>query len=655
MSFLIHRSGRGRTNTVRLAGRSFDPAICARLPRNAQEFSALVGLSDPPNWFWSESDKGSGYFYVTPPHTKYITKSGLLSHGFHVNLIDSHNATFPTFAKTAYMLSDGVSFAFVHLLKIEHYANVDSNASVINNLGSGTMFQCYPYRQLSKYVVYAVTPEGGVVTAISDAYSYSGLLHCLIYGWDARTRKFWTHLNGSVVLSADSVSSRWSECGALYIDKRGSSFSLVQLAMFVGSNAETIKDSVIAIRATLTSMLSGNGKITSSCSSIYHRTSSTDYDVSFANRPYSDETGILIHTAVQNLMLNSRGMKDWTPSDVTITDWQGIAADGMRGLTAIEETAVDAEHTATINITPLATGRHWFEFTCRMSTAVGVSVELTNGTDASYVSFDVAGNDTDYVVRTTGTVFSTIGTNLYRVKVPIDITVLDALTITARCIYLSGVNWLDSYLGVTSRVAYIGDWSFVKSDGEPLVIPISTGSAATAIVPIVDWTDPIALERLGNGRLTARLRLALFDWPETDIPVLVWRKDATNGVELWLKYQGTLDNRRQYKLSVVSIASGASTETVLTGEPWVLQSDYRSTRVESMSISISIDSGNVAKWWVRSESGDDIEMYENAIVTTGENIITDYVATMIPVAIRLGSDIGGTGQQNMTISEVSVW
>ena len=111
-------------------------------------------------------------------------------------------------------------------------------------------------------------------------------------------------------------------------------------------------------------------------------------------------------------------------------------------------------------------------------------------------------------------------------------------------------------------------------------------------------------------------------------------------------------NQADFFASCGRCCCSGSTETALTSGEWVLQSS--SSRVEQLRLSVSIDSSGLAKWWARSEAGDEIQLYETDIYTSGADQLSGYTAP-VPTSIRLGSDCDGVGQQAMTIMEVSVW
>ena len=654
MSFFLQKSGRGRKQTVSARPNSLHPSISSRLPRNIEEIGYLLGGSLPAQWWWSGTDTNYGYFSGIAGATKYVSESGFISSCAKTNIVDGNKATLPAVIVPNITFSGNESFAIVMVVKIGENSGEDFGITARYDASASTLFQCYTSGSGSRFYLYAKTPDGGVSNIASDAYLKNCGLSLMFFGWDKRVRKFWTMLNGSMSLSPDQGVVNFTSSSEMYISRPGGAYSVVCLAKFSGESAESLRDVGASMRTKLIALIPGNGNFTSSCSSVFHQATSGNYNVSWQNTPYSNSDGLLIHPAIVNLFSDFRGMTGWTPSELTAKNWDGIAADGMRTLASIKETTADAEHKTTISFSPLATGRHWFEFTARMETIAGLSLEISNGTDASYVSFDASGNDTDYVVRTPGTVFDTLSTGLYRIKLPLDITTLDAFTITARTISFVANAWVDSYVGVATKTAYLGDWSMTLSKNPPQINAISIGSASTAIAPIVDWVDSGALKRLKADKLSTRVRVSVYKWLETDYCVWTWRKDQNNAVEVWLRYIATVDNRQQYTLKLNVIVAGTATETALNTGIWVLDStvgDY----VRDLSVSISINSLGAVKWWVRGEPVDSaIPIFEDPNYQSGEQTLNSYTAPVV-TSVRLGASAAGTGQQPMTVKEVIVW
>jgi hypothetical protein len=653
VSFFLHKTGRGRQRVVKIVPSATNISVCSRLPRSGDEIAAIAVSGGSVDWFWSGVNTGKGYWADYLTSVKTITTSGLVSYGFQCDIVDAYKNALPATIFSNMTFSSNVSFAIAIFLRIAERSSDDFSSVFRANPAGAPMLQTYSYGVSGRYYAYLLTPEQASSLA-SELYSKGGALGLVLFGWDSRTRKAWTTLGGNVNYGVDMVTGNWGSSGALYNTRAGGGCSVIQAAKFSGATAESIRDNISTFRTNLLALFGGNGGLTSSCSSIFHRTTSTTYDVSNANLPYANDDGLPIHSALTNLMLNSRGMADWTLDGVTKEDWKSLASDGIRGLTGVYETIADDEHKATIAVTALATGRHWFEFTCRMSSIAAISIEISNGTDASYVSFDPAGNDTDYVVRTAETQFETLGYRLFRVKLPVDVTSLDAFTITARALAFDGSAWVDTYVGVVNRVAYLGDWSFVASVGKPLVIPISIGAASTAIVPIVDWVDAKALNRLKDAKMETRIRVAVDKWLTQDYCLWTWRKDANNAVEVWIRYTGTSDSRQTYTLKINVIIAGSATETALNTGIWVLDSSV-GVYLRDLSLSVSIDSLGVCKWWVRGEPVDaGVPIFEDSNFQAGEQTIGSYTAPVV-TSVRLGSSAAGTGQQPMTIKEVLAW
>lgn len=627
-----------------------------RLPRSAQELSSLLGLSDPAEWFWGGVDTNKGLFAGGAGGTKTITPSGFVSNSDFLNIIDTSLSTFPNEITADKALLSSTSFCIVTFMHISSPSG-EATTGVFRTKASGFPYcQCYPYGTTDQYLHYALTAEQPNGSAIGNTFSKAGSIGVSFWGWDARIRKSWSVSNGALTLGSDSVSSAWAS-GSFFVLRNYAYCMSIDLAGFYsGANAEKLKDNAVARNATLLSLLAANGKITSSSSGVFYRTSATAYNVSNANFPLANETGLIVTKSIQNLMTNFYGMAGWSKSAVTATDWADISASGLRTLSKVYETAANSEHNATIAWTPTATGRHWFECTGRMSSVAGASLEITNGTDASYVSFDLAGTITDYVVKTDGAEVETIGYRLYRIKVPLDVTTLDECSVILRCLALSGETWIDSYTGVVTRYMSFGEWSFCLGEECPLAVPISIGSAATAIATIEDWVDPIALLRMKSGLLRASVRVAVEKWAEDDYCLWTWRQDANNAIEVWIRYTGTTDNRRCYTLKVNVITAGSATESDLDTGTWVLDSaENIGDHVRDLKVSVRIDSAGLCRWWVRGEPLDTgIPIYETENKQTGEQTLDSFVG-VVPTSLRLGCNAGGTDQQNMTISEVSVW
>lgn len=654
MSFFLQKTGRGRKNFIRLVPTSTNIAVCSRLPRSAAEIGALVGASNAANWFWGGKDTGNGYFSSGALGTKYITESGLISSSDKVNLCDGNRDSANTRIYSSKEFNNDESFAVIVFYKIVHYSGVDPTSYINMSNGGDATFVVYPVHGTSLFTAWIRSPEV-MTSAGSDAYSISGNLDFIMYGWDNRTKKGYSIASGALSQSASTVSGPWGNAGKIYIDINSICWCVASLATFVGSDAEIVRDNAVSINASLKLLLKGNGKLTSSCSRVFHRTSTLNYDISRSNCVYANNDGLPIHAALTNLMVNSRNMAGWTLTNVTKTDWKSIASDGMRTLTALNETTANDEHKATIAVTPAATGRHWLEFTSRMSTIGAISVVIDNGTDLSQVNFDSSGVVTNYNANTSGVVIETLGSLLYRVKVPFDVTVLDECTITARGLYLNDETWEDTYAGVATRVAYLGEWSLVASQNPPLVIPISIGAASTAIVPIVDWVDVEALRRLEDAKMETRLRVSVDTWLEQDYCLWTWRKDANNAVEVWLRYTGTSDGLFQFGIGINVIVAGSAAETTMDTGTLVLDSTSGLTYVRDLSVSVSIDSAGVCKWFIRGEPVDTgIPTYETDNYQSGEETIASYTAPVV-TSVRLGSSAAGTGQAPMTIKEVLAW
>jgi hypothetical protein len=596
VSFFLHKTGRGRQRVVKIVPSATNISVCSRLPRSGDEIAAIAVSGGSVDWFWSGVNTGKGYWADYLTSVKTITTSGLVSYGFQCDIVDAYKNALPATIFSNMTFSSNVSFAIAIFLRIAERSSDDFSSVFRANPAGAPMLQTYSYGVSGRYYAYLLTPEQASSLA-SELYSKGGALGLVLFGWDSRTRKAWTTLGGNVNYGVDMVTGNWGSSGALYNTRAGGGCSVIQAAKFSGATAESIRDNISTFRTNLLALFGGNGGLTSSCSSIFHRTTSTTYDVSNANLPYANDDGLPIHSALTNLMLNSRGMADWTLDGVTKEDWKSLASDGIRGLTGVYETIADDEHKATIAVTALATGRHWFEFTCRMSSIAAISIEISNGTDASYVSFDPAGNDTDYVVRTAETQFETLGYRLFRVSI---------------------------------------------------------GAASTAIVPIVDWVDAKALNRLKDAKMETRIRVAVDKWLTQDYCLWTWRKDANNAVEVWIRYTGTSDSRQTYTLKINVIIAGSATETALNTGIWVLDSSV-GVYLRDLSLSVSIDSLGVCKWWVRGEPVDaGVPIFEDSNFQAGEQTIGSYTAPVV-TSVRLGSSAAGTGQQPMTIKEVLAW
>lgn len=627
-----------------------------RLPRSAQELSSLLGLVDPAEWFWAGVDSNKGLFAGGAGGTKTITKSGFVSNSDFLDVIDTSLSTLPNEITSDKALLSSTSFCVVTFMHVSSPSGQATSGLLRTKTAGFPYCQCYPYGATDQYLHYTLTADQPNGSAIGNAFSKAGSIGVSFWGWDARIRKAWSVSNGALTLGNDSVSSAWALGSFFKLQRYGYCMAVDLIGFYSGSNAENLKDNAVARNATLLSLMNANGKITSSSSRVFHRTSSVGYNISNVNFPLANDTGLIVTKAIQNLMPDFNGMAGWTKSAVTATDWVEIGASGLRVLSNVNETAADAEHNATIAWTPLATGRHWFECTCRMSAVAGASLEITNGTDASYVSFDLAGAITDYVAKTDGAEVRTIGYRLYRIKLPLDVTVTDECSIILRCLALSGSTWVDSYLGLATRVMSFGEWSFCLGDECPLAVPISIGSAATAIATIEDWVDPIALLRMSSGLLRTTVRVEIEKWAKTDYCLWTWRKDANNAIEVWVRYTGTQDGRQKYCLKINIITAGTATETALDTGDWVLDSDISvGYYVRDFKVSVRIDSAGLCKWWVRGEPLDTgIPIYETENKQTGEQTLDSFVA-VVPTSLRLGSAADGTGQQNMTIKEILAW
>jgi hypothetical protein len=627
-----------------------------RLPRSAQELSSLLGLVDPAEWFWAGVDSNKGSFSGGAGGVKDITKSGFVSNSDFLNIIDTDLPTFPNEITSDKALLSATSFCMIIFLHVSSPSGAPTNGVLKTKAPGFPYCQLYAYGTLDQYLHYCLTNEQQSGSASGNSFSKSGSVGVSFWGWDARIRKSWSVSNGALSLGSDSVSSNWA-LGSFFILKRFAyAFGVDLIGFYSGGDAENLKDNAVARNATLLSLLNANGKITSSSSRVFHRTSSEGYSVSNVNFPLANENGLIVTKAIQNLITDCNGMAGWTKSAVTTLEFAETGASGLRVLSNVNETAADAEHNATIAWTPLATGRHWFECTCRMSSVAGASLEITNGTDASYVSFDLAGAITDYVVKTDGAEVRTIGYRLYRIKLPLDVTVTDECSIILRCLALSGSTWVDSYIGLATRVMSFGEWSFCLGDECPLAVPISIGSAATAIATIEDWVDPIALLRMSSGLLRTTVRVEIEKWAKADYCLWTWRKDANNAIEVWVRYTGTQDGRQKYCLKINIITAGTATETALDTGDWVLDSDISvGYYVRDFKVSVRIDSAGLCQWWVRGEPLDTgIPIYETENKQVGEQTLDSFVA-VVPTSLRLGCGADGTGQQNMTIKEILAW
>lgn len=484
---------------------------------------------------------------------------------------------------------------------------------------------------------------------------------CAVFGWDNRTKKVFGAYNGLKTEGASNVSidiSLFVTMRDYFLNTDGCA-CLYSYASWNGESAEFIADNIVAIRNSVDALCVINEKHT--VSSSVSATLDTVYN---ANSMAVNGDGLIIAPAMTNLITNSNSKAIWTAVNTALSNYLSVDSHGIRSLFRIAETAVDDEQKITLAVTPAATGVHWLQCTIRHASISAAAIKIDNGTDSAELSFDLMGAETDYASIPDADCVEVLDYRLFRINLPIDLTVTDACTITLRGLRFDDdlQTYVDSYLGVATREMFAGQWSLVRSEKAPLYVPVSLGTSATAIAPIVDWTDPKALNRLKNGRLSCKMRFQVPIWPTADVPLWSWRKDANNAVEVWLVYLGTTDFRLQFGLSLVVTQAGtAETVELDIGGPFCLEKTNDETWGQrDLTVSVVIDSAGLVKWVVRPEPDGEINGYEIANKQVGEQLIAfagplATYAAPVPTSIRLGSSVAGTGQQPMTIVEVSTW
>lgn len=657
MSFFLHRAGRGRLSRIKVicayGASSFDTFT------TKEEVAGLLG-SPVPQWalLANSHPNRDGYIYDITSNKVESSNLGGAARSAQKIVRSTHATSISTVSTnpSSLTLSDNESFAIL-IINSCSCSVTESNALAFGNSGVAT-FYIFPVPASSSRYVGSRTPT--YVYQKCGEQLQSGALSVSIAGWGSSNSKLWGVDVNVVRESSATDNGLWSSLGNLYAlnyPVQGTN-DIYAILCWKGTDADTVKTNAVAIFESAKNCIQRLSLFTSSSSGVIVERNTDDY-ISRANSLSIVDDGIHISKAITNLFLYSNRMvENWTPSDLTLVNYASPSLSGLRVLSAVVETATTAEHKASLTVTPVATGVHWLTFVARMSAVDAIALVVDNGSVSASMSMDANGIETDYNGGPFGlATITSMGNSVFRVKLPIDLDSTDACTITLRILKDDGEGtYLDDYLGVVTRMFFAGHWSFVKSDVAGVIVPVSIGSASTAIAPIVDYSNAKAIERLRNGRLTASIDFAMDYWPEDDVCLWTWRKNSTNGVEVWLRYQGTSDNRRQFMPTINVITASAATETTLTcGSSWVLQNDSGSgTRVETIRLSVSINSAGVATWWARSEAGQEIEIYENPILTSGEDTIGSYVSH-VPTSIRLGSAVDGTGQQAMTIKEVSVW
>lgn len=636
-----------------------------RLPRSGEELASLLGCSSF-DFFWSGINTNHGFWKSGTYGYPVFTASGELSFGQIANVVGAFAASGSVWASNSNcLLTSNKSFAFIVFARSVSDATIGDAGRFQQDTGVYPIVRMQPYNVGGYWLWYTSTSDM-VVPTNGEAFSNSGTCVVLLGGWDARTKKGWAINNGTKYQTSNTVTGAWGTSNDIaHVKYENGDIALLQMGVISGADAEAIADNAVAKKAVLDSLLTRSRTVSNSNSISVVQTSDSATLVSLANNALVSRSGLVVHPAITNLMPRYYSLIGWTASELTVSNWQSLDSSGIRSLSKIAETTANDEHSATIAVTPLATGRHFFECTVRMSSIAALAIIIDNGAvTVGATSFDVAGAKTDYVEEVLTATITQIGSLLYRVRIPMDLVSTDNLNITLWGLALSGEDWVNYYVGSASKFAYVGQWSLIRSELPPVAIPVSLGSAATCIATVTDWTNTKAINRLKNGRISADVSIIMETWPEADVCLWSWRKDVNNGVEVWLRYDSTDGLQIIFSLSLIVTAAGTPTETVLTGDNgWVMQSELG--YCSKLRLSILIDSAGLVKWWARSDSGQSIVWYYigeeevHPIITDdsflrGQNQLTGYTAP-VPTSIRFGSDLDGTGQQHMTISEVAVW
>lgn len=636
------------------------------LPRSGNELASLLKCSSF-SFFWGGKNTSHGYWKSGTYGVPVITQSGDVSFGDVVNVLGCYNSSGSIWgANSSCLIESDKSFAFVIFVRSVSDATISSAGIIQQYSGSLPLFATQPYNLSSYWLWYTNTPELTGQLACED-FSNAGTCVALLGGWDARTRKGWVVRNGIKSLTPDTVTGKWGLSNDILLAKYAyGDIEIVQFGLVVGSDAEKVADNAVSNKLILDSLLNRSRNINNSNSIVVLQRSSSSTLVSRSNSALISAEGIAIHPAIVNLMARYYSMIGWTSSEITPTDWIGFDSSGIRSLSKLAETTANDEHKTSITVTPLATGRHYFECTVRMSSIAALAIIIDNGTEnVGATSFDVAGVKVDFTPEILAASITQVGSSLYRVRIPMDLASTDDLTISVWGLALSGEDWVNYYVGSASRIAYVGQWSLIRASLPPVAIPVSMGSAATAIATVTDWTNTKGINRLKNGRITADVCVVKEEWPEEDVCLWSWRKDTNNGVEVWLRYDSTDGSKIIFSLALNVVVAGTPTETILTGDDNGLILQDGTDFVSELRLSIAIDSAGLVKWFMRSESDESIvwayiggeETYEPVTDDSflrGETQLSGYTAP-VPTSIRFGSNLGGTGQQHMKISEVAVW
>lgn len=625
------------------------------VPGTASELSGLVGVSEPAQWFatFAESAIGKGNICLSPVVGDIArgqsAKLALQSGNKTISFASSHY-TSASNATTGKTFADATSFLFAVYFSAVGLSDENDGCS-IKALGGGYKLEIFPWR-LQQHCLWYVFDPSLSKYAYSTNISLSGGLTVGVFGWDVRDGKGCSYYNG-IVRKSDAISktSTWTSAGALKLigaDVRGN-LQVAAIGGWSGATAETLIDNLATVYTALSNGINKDVRDHTVSSSIVVVPGRY---VTRANEFARSANGLLIHPSVTNLISHSYSDAVWTASELTKKGFYTISGTGIRTLTQLTETATSSEHKNSITFTPLTIGNHVVHFEAKFGNGCEqIGIEIDNGTDQFAMSLDMTGAQTPFATGT-GVTITTLAYRHYSVSWIVDLTVTDVCTLLARGLEVGTYN--DDYLGSTSKSFHIGNWC-VTSGAAPSVHPVSLGSAATAIAPIVDWTLASALRRLAGGRMTCDFTAHFGAWPEADVPLWTWRQNATNGVEVWLIYRSTTDHRRLFVPAIKAIVAGSSVTTELSyGKSWVLQNDASGELVETLRASISIGSSGVAAWWFRADAGLAIYGYEEAPNLSGIDQVASYTAP-VPTSLRLGSSLGGTGQQDMTIKEVAVW
>ena len=299
-----------------------------------------------------------------------------------------------------------------------------------------------------------------------------------LFGYDASSRKVWV-VKGSAVDLSSSMPAGFdvANLGAFKLSSRYiGSMSVLHMSVWAGQKANDIFAIGSGLVSAVGALAKDRAKVSASSSALY----SSDGSYTGLNSVCWSSDGVCVYPMVVNLLSNSVLLSSWTAGAVSLVNLLGVGVGGVKILGRIAETATTAEHKITTTITPLATGKHWLECTVRMSTIEAIAINVNNGENLGNTSFDATGAETGYSGDGSAQIVA-LGSGLFRVKLPINPATLDVCTITVRGLLLVGEDYEDTYLGATSRVAYVGQWSLVRSEAPPLAVPVSLGSAATAI------------------------------------------------------------------------------------------------------------------------------------------------------------------------------